>query len=209
MRTVGDNPEFSFDGVSRPELADYNENSVYTGIDFAEYDPADIGFENCRFVSCRFPGLSLSGVSFCTCVFEGCEFTLTKFAGATLNGVSFSGCKLVGVNLSDCSDFGLSPEFRDSILDSVVAFGKSLRKLPIVDCRLKDCDFTEMDFKEADFSGSEFEAVAFHNCALEKADFRTARGYEIDPASNRIRGLRCSLPEAQSFLGFLGIRVER
>jgi hypothetical protein len=48
----------------------------------------------------------------------------------------------------------------------------------------------------------------FHQCNLEKADFRKAEGYSIDFRINRIASARFNLPEAGSFLGFLGIRID-
>jgi uncharacterized protein YjbI with pentapeptide repeats len=152
--------------------------------------------------------MKLLGTSFCTCVFEGCEIVLAKLANVTLNDVTFRSCKIVGVNFTDCNDFGFSPVFEDCALDGCVVYGKALRKTRIGSSRLVNCDFTECDFRESDFSLSSFDNVRFHNCDLQKADFRTARGYAIDPLSNKVRNLRSSLPEAASFLPFLGIKLE-
>jgi uncharacterized protein YjbI with pentapeptide repeats len=78
----------------------------------------------------------------------------------------------------------------------------------ISSCRISESDFSACELGKADFSGSIFDRVMFHHCNLEKADFREAEGYSINPESNKIRSARFSLPEAQSFLGFLGIRLD-
>ena len=203
-------PEFDFSsGESRPLLeGDCHENIDYASVDFSGQDLRDHSFETCAFTSCRFREMELSRASFCSCAFKDCEIVLATLNQTRLNGAFFDSCKIVGLNFADCSDFGLSLAFKDCVVGSSVLFGKSLRKMKLLDCRLLDCDFGDCDLREADFSGSIFKNVVFHNCNLEKADFRTAQGYAIDPLANKIRGARFALPEAQSFLAFLGIRID-
>lgn len=83
-----------------------------------------------------------------------------------------------------------------------------MKKSKIINCKIKNSYFTDTDFRESDFSGTCFEKVIFHNCNLEKSDFRTASGYEIDPGDNKIKNSKYRLPEALSFLGFLGIKID-
>ncbi len=71
-----------------------------------------------------------------------------------------------------------------------------------------NCDFTEVDLSGADFKKSEFRETLFQQCNLEKADFTDARGYTIDPVSNKIKGARFSHPDVMSFLAYLGIEIE-
>lgn len=200
--------EFSFDDSACPEFPDNNEDTKFSSVDFSKYNIAGCLFENCFFESCRFNEITLNKCTFNSCVFSECEIVLTKFANTTLNEAAFLNCKLTGVNLSDCNDFGLSLEFNGSILDYVVISGKKLKKTDFTACRINNSDFTDIDFKESDFSETIFENTAFRNCNLEKCDFRTSSGYEIDPALNVIRNARFTLPEAQSFLLFLGIKID-
>jgi fluoroquinolone resistance protein len=201
--------EFSFDNTNPLLLSEVNENTKYTSINFSEHSLGDdYLFENCLFVSCKFNSITINKINFCSCIFHECEFILTKLNNTTLNGVKFINCKLMGINFSDCNDFALFMEFDESILDYIVVFGKNLKKTSMIKCHVRNSDFTETDFREADFSGTTFEKTTFHNCNLEKSDFRTSSGYEIDPAANKIKNAKFSLPEAQSFLGFLGIKLE-
>jgi uncharacterized protein YjbI with pentapeptide repeats len=190
-----------------PGKKDYEEET-FLSMDFSVLDVCDFCFEDCRFVSCKFRECAMPGAAFRSCSFEGCEFVLTKMDHVTLNGALFSGCKIMGVNFSACDVFGFSPEFSGCIIDSSVFYGNRMRKGRIADCRLVGCDFIECDLKEADFSGSSMERVVFQRCDMERADFRAARGYQIDPASNKLRKARFRLPEAESFLAFLGISIE-
>lgn len=152
--------------------------------------------------------MSLSRVSFVSSSFESCELSLVKLEHTTLNSVHFRHCKLVGLNFADCSKFGFLPEFEDCLLESTVFCANNLRKCRFSGCVVRNCDFMESDLRETVFDGSSLEGTVFQKCNLEKADFRAAFSYAIDPVNNRLAKARFTLPEAQSFLGFLGIVVE-
>ena len=187
---------------------DCHEDIEFSSVNFSELNIADHSFENCTFSSCRFREMAIPGATFRSCVFKECEFVLTKLNEVTLNGAVFESCRIMGVNFSECSKFAFSPEFRGCVIDNAVFYGVSLKKGIILKCRLVDCDLTGCDFREADFSDTRFERVAIRQCNFEKADFRTSQGYAIDPGSNQVRKAKFSLPEAQSFLSFLGIDLE-
>ena len=56
-------------------------------------------------------------------------------------------------------------------------------------------DFTEADLKGVKLTGCNFQNATFQNTNLEKADFREAKNYSIDPEQNRLKGAKFSLPE--------------
>jgi fluoroquinolone resistance protein len=192
------------------ELAadDYHAGLRFRGVNFAGTDLAGHTFEDCAFLSCHFPEVSLARVAFVSATFEACEFTLVKLENATLNTVHFRGSKLVGLNFTDCNKFGFLPDFADCLIDGSVFCANSLKKGRFERCTIRNCDFMEADLREAVFDGSSLEGSTFQKCNLEKADFRAASDYSIDPLNNRLAKARFSLPEAQSFLGFLGITIE-
>jgi len=187
---------------------DYHTEKVFSSLNWDELDIENYSFDNCRFVSCRFPDKPITGESFRSCVFDTCEFVLTPLKRVSLVDVRFESCKLVGINFSDCNPFGFSLDMRECTLQSTVFYNLNLRKQKMTGCSLRECDFGECDMRESDFSLTRFERTTFHNCNLQKADFRSSSGYEIDPATNQIRRARFTLPEARSFLGFLGISLE-
>lgn len=201
-------PEFEFASESELSANDYHEEKKFSGVNFAEYQITAHTFEDCIFKNCHFAEIPLARVGFISCTFENCELILTKLENTTLNTVHFRNCKMLGLNFTDCNRFGFLPDFEDCLLDSTVFFSNALKKGRFIKCTIKNCDFTECDMRESVFDGSSLESSTFLNCNLEKADFREAFNYAIDPASNRIRNARFSLPEAQSFLGFLGIKID-
>jgi fluoroquinolone resistance protein len=188
--------------------ADYHEGREFAGMAFSQHSIVGHTFVDCTFSSSHFREMAATGTIFRSCVFKTCEFVLVKLHNATLSDVAFESCKIMGINFSECSPAGFSSAFRHCTISNVVFDGLALKRTKIIGCRLTDCDLLSCDFREADFSETEFQRVAVNNCNLEKADLRTARGYAIDPAANKVRGARFSLPEAQSFLPFLGIRID-
>jgi fluoroquinolone resistance protein len=200
--------ELSFELTSFDPGVDYHTDQTYSLVKFGEFDLADHTFENCVFKSCHFTDMSLARCDFVSSRFDGCEFVLAKLDNVTLNDVRFLNSKLVGLNFTDCNKFGFLPDFDGCLLDSVVFCRNNLKKSKFLRCTIRGCDFMEADMRESDFDGTSFERTEFQKCNLEKADFRFASAYQIDPMNNRLRKARFSLPEAQSFLGFLGITIE-
>jgi len=194
--------------VAELEKDDYHSELVFSGLSFAGYDLADHTFEDCVFDSCHFRDLSLSRVGFVSCAFSRCEFILVKLEHAMFNSARFRDSKLVGLNFSDCSKFGFLPDYESCLLDGVTFCGNSLKKGRFFACTIRDSDFLDCDLRETSFDGTSLESTSFQKCNLERADFRSARDYSIDPVNNRLSRARFSLPEAQSFLGFLGISIE-
>lgn len=187
---------------------DYHENIQYESLKLCEYNLHRHTFENCHFSACHFNEMSLDHVSFCSCVFQNSEFLLTRVENCTLNSVKFLNCKIAGLNFSECNKFGFLPEFDHCRVESSVFCANNLKKTFFVNCLIKNTDFTACDLRETDFSGTRFEKTVFQKCNLEKTDFRTALNYEIDPFDNKMKNARFTLPEAQSFLGYLGLKIE-
>lgn len=187
---------------------DYHVDRQFVSEDLSQTELAGHSFEDCSFSSCRFGERTLLRASFVNCLFESCEFVLSKLEGAKLNSARFRNSKLVGVSFAGCSKFGFLPDFDSCLLDSSVFCDNCLKKTRFSGCIVRNSDFMECDIREATFISTSLEGTVFQKCNLEKADLTGARDYSIDPASNRLARARFSLPEAQSFLGFLGIEIE-
>jgi uncharacterized protein YjbI with pentapeptide repeats len=190
------------------ETTDYHEDVDFCNVDFGPTPLTNQTFESCIFSSCRFRETPMTGAAFRSSVFRSCELVVVKMSGVVLDRTLFESSKIMGINFSDADNLGFSPDFRKSVISNSVFGGLSFRKGAILECRLVDCDLSDCDFREAEFSATTFEHVAISNCNFEKADFRSARGYAIDPLTNRVRKARFSLPEALSFLSFLGIQID-
>jgi fluoroquinolone resistance protein len=190
------------------EENDTHEDSEFVSVHFNQLNIADHTFENCKFSSCHFQNMAMPGATFRSCVFEKCEFVLSKMSDVTLSDTIFESCKIMGVNFSECNNFAFSAEYHNCSIDNSMFFSMDFRKGKFLKCRLVDTDLSDCDFSEADFSDTIFKHVTIHNCNFEKADFRSAQGYAINAATNQVHNARFSLPEAQSFLSFLGIKLE-
>ncbi|WP_425542813.1 pentapeptide repeat-containing protein [Algoriphagus jejuensis] len=70
-----------------------------------------------------------------------------------------------------------------------------------------ETDFSQADLSGSNFSGSELSGTVFDQTNLEKADFREAVNYRIDPERNKIKGARFDLEGLPGLLGKWGIRV--
>ncbi len=195
-------------GLFDADEAQYHSGASYEGIDFGAFRLTGHTFEDCTFTSCRFDDRPQSGVSFVSSQFRKCEFVLTRLAGVTLNGVLFADCKLVGVHFTECNKFGFAPSFEGCLIDQSVFQKHTWKKGRFAKNLIRSCDFLECGLREAVFDDTTFENTRFSQCDLFRADFRTAAGYAIDPGGNRIAKARFSLPEAQSFLTFLGIKLD-
>jgi fluoroquinolone resistance protein len=202
--------QFELDFKQTDDLmkTDYHEKMKFESIDFRQYEMNRHTFEDCEFQSCHFSEMSLAGAAFRSCQFVKSELALVNIENATLHCVIFQDCKIIGLNFTDCNPFGFSPEFENCLIESTVYYSNSLKKGKYINCQIRNTDFIECDLREVDFSNSRFEKTAFQKCNLEKADFRTAHNYQVDPFTNRIKKAKFSLPEAQTFLGFLGIDIE-
>ena len=187
---------------------DYHEEIEFINIDFDTVPIDSRSFESCTFSSCRFFNMTLSETAFRSCLFDKCELVLAKLHTVTLDAVLFRACKIMGVNFSSCNDFGFMVDFSNCTINNSIFYGLNFKKRTILECTIADSDLSDCDFTEADFSDTHFKEVTVHNCNFEKADFRSAIGYSINPLTNQMRNARFCLPEAQSFLPFLGIKLE-
>ena len=190
-------------------------------------------YQGQRFTDLRMLGEQVSGVEFDACVFEGgiftestfsrCRFSDTRFRRCDLSVVKLPGCFVAGVRFVQCKMIGLdwtvaaplqaatamlSAQFEECVLDYSNFFGLKLRNLQLVRCSAKEADFTEADLSGVDCRGTDFSGARFSHTILERADLRDALNYTINPAANRMRGARVSLPEAVMLLRAFEIEVE-
>ncbi len=198
--------EFHTDDLA--ELTEFYETTLFSSIDFKSFDMTDVTFEECRFSGCSFDEVLLASTNFTDCSFNQCSFVLTKFDNTALHDVHFKECKLVGIDFTYCNEFLFALEFTESILDNIFLANRKMKKTGFTKCTIAESDFRYVDFSEANFSKTTFRNVLFRSCNLQKADFRTAEGYLIDPEQNSLKNALFTLPEAQSFLGFLGIKID-
>jgi fluoroquinolone resistance protein len=192
--------------VLTPEC--YIECRVFASLHTGGISLHDATYDSCRFRNCIFDHTDFTDTTFQNCSFENCELLLCEINGTAFDSVFFKSSKLTGINFSESAEFGFAPDFTDCLLESCVFFGNNLSNQHFINTTLRNTDFTNCPAKGADFSGTRFQTTSFLECNLEKADFRSASGYTIDPGANKLKGARFSLPEAASFLKYIGITLE-
>jgi uncharacterized protein YjbI with pentapeptide repeats len=188
--------------------ADSYEEETLRGGNLPEGGLAGKEFWACRLESCDFTEADLSGCRFEDCRFVGCNFSNPVVGGARFAGAVFEECKVVGINFYACDQLVFDIEFdRCHVLNCNFSDLK-MKGSKFKGCDIRGCDFQNVFLVEADFDGSFFSETLFHACDLEKASFRGARGYAIDPRANKIAKATFSVPEVLSLVECFGIRIE-
>jgi uncharacterized protein YjbI with pentapeptide repeats len=114
--------------------------------------------------------------------------------------VKFIGCKLLGVHFEDANPFSLQMSFENCNLESASFFGMKMKDTRFTQSKLNHADFTNADVQGADFSGADLTDARFDNTNLEKTDFRTAHGFQIDPERNRLKKAKFNAQNALQLL---------
>jgi fluoroquinolone resistance protein len=184
----------------------FHRDTVFRDLDLPAADLGSKEFFRCTFLGCRFPESRWERANLERCVFEDCDlsgFVPTHLVAAD---VRFVRSKLQGVSFFDLGA-GSRVAFEGCNLRYASFEGASLRKTPFLDCRLGEAAFTGCDLAGADFAGSELAGAGFERCNLEGADLSRALGAFVDPAKNRVKGLRVPVETAVALARWFGMQV--
>lgn len=186
----------------------YIVDKVFKSINFSidSITPAD--FEGCNFENCIFSNTDLSNMNFIDCVFVSCDFSLAKVNNVTFSEVKFIGCKLLGLHFEDCNKLGLSFTFENCQLNLSSFYKLGLKNIRLKNCNLQEVDFTKSDLTNSIFDNCNLSATVFDNTILERADFRTAKNFSIDPEKNSINKAKFSLLGVVGLLDKYNIEIE-
>lgn len=166
-------------------------------------------YENCIFNSCNFSDSDLSGFKFTGCTFNACNLSLAKLSNTTFREIKFKDCKMLGLRFDTCNEFGLSFLFDCCQLNHSSFYRTKIRKTLFRNSQLEETDFAEADLTGAVFENCNLTLASFDRTILEKADFRTAYNYSIDPEVNRIRKAKFSVLGISGLLDKYDIEIER
>jgi uncharacterized protein YjbI with pentapeptide repeats len=180
---------------------------AFSDADCSGQDIIDVEFDACTFRHCAFAKASLRKCRVLDSTFESCDFSLLKAPHARFRDVKFKDCKMIGVDWTTIGG-ALDLVFEHCLLDYCIFAGLDLRRIKLLGCSAREADFSGSNMREAVCVRTDFRAARFSNTDLGKADFRGATNYRIDPAANRVRKARFSLPEAVSLLQGLDISIE-
>lgn len=184
----------------------YFEDQIYTLESFNRFPLGE--YENCKFESCDFSNSDLSSCVFLSCEFLGCNLSMVKIAKASFQEVTFSDCKLLGMRWDSCNPFGISLGFSNCILSHSSFYKLKIKNTRFASCQLQEVDFTEAELNNTSFDGCDLKGSVFSGTILERADFRTAVNFSIDPEVNRIRRAKFSLSSLPGLLGKYELKIE-
>lgn len=184
------------------------EEEVYKGENYTNTPLAKGSYEYCTFIECNFLNADLSHITFVECSFQQCDLTNANLNQTAFKEVSFKHCKLMGLRFDYCNPFLMAVRFEHCNLKLSSFYGLALKNTVFETCNLQEADFTESDFTGANFANSDLGLATFDRTTLEKADFRTAYNYAIDPELNRIKKAKFSADSLAGLLGKFDIVVE-
>ena len=177
-------------------------------LDYTKEPLAKGEYENCRFTNCNFEETNLNDIKFMNCDFQDCNWSLAQLNGTVLREVKFKDCKMLGLQFENCNDFGLSFSFDNCQLNHSTFFQMNIKKTIFRNCQLREIDFSESNLTYVVFDNCDLAQAIFINTVLDKADFRTAYNYSIDPESNRLKKAKFSIIGISGLLDKYDIVIE-
>jgi len=184
------------------------ETTVFKREDFSQNPLPPAEYDNCTFIDCIFTDANLTGFIFTECRFEGCNLGMAKAKGTAFKYVTFINCKLLGFNFSIADPFLLTLKFEGCNMQLVSFYRLKIKGTKFIKCGLQEADFNETDLTGATFDGCDLNKAIFQQAVLEKADFRTAYNYSLDPELNRIKKARFSREGIAGLLMKYNISIE-
>lgn len=186
----------------------YTTEKTFDKVNFSE-DPLVKGdYENCHFINCDFSKTDLSHFYFSGCEFTGCNLSMVKLVKTSFQDIKFKDCKMLGLLLGNCNEFGLSFSFENCILNHSSFYKAKIKKTIFRNSQLQEVDFTECDLTGALFDNCDLLNAMFEYTIIEKADFRNAHNYSIDPEINRMKKAKFSLQGVAGLLNKYDIDIE-
>jgi uncharacterized protein YjbI with pentapeptide repeats len=165
-------------------------------------------YVNCQFKNCQFTELDLTGFIFDHCNFDQCNLSLVKLNQTSFRDSTFNYCKLLGLHFDHCNTFLLSFAFHNCQLNLSSFYKLKLKGTLLMHCGLEEVDFSEADLRAANFSNSNLLNAIFDQTILEKADFRNAYNYSINPERNQIKKAKFSAIGIQGLMQHWDIIIE-
>lgn len=147
----------------------------------------DNDFEECTFTHCNFSESNLGGISFINCTFIDCNLSNAVLRDTSFQEVHFQHCKMLGLKLNACSNFLLSFNFDNCVLDFSSFYQINLSTSQFNACSLKEVDFTQANLSGISLADCNLTGASFEDTNLQRANLSFAYGFSIDPELNKIK----------------------
>lgn len=188
----------------------FKENEYYAeifkNIDISQNLLSNKEFDSCTFDNCIFNESILENCRFIDCIFNECDLSLLKIKGSVFNDITIKNSKAIGIDWSLLS-IHFPVKFHNSNISMSSFFRLDLKNCEIISCKAHDVDFGETNLEKVSFKDTDLLNAIFGNTNLKNTDLSKARNYMINPEQNRLNNTKVSLPEAESFLKFLNIKI--
>lgn len=187
---------------------EYADDERFEGVRFNASRPVPDRCEGCTFVDCDFTEANLSRRRFTDCAFVGCDLSNCGMTGAGFQGVTLERCKALGVLWETCEQLLFSVRMSECVLDLGSWNGCDLSRSAYFGGSLRECDFTGAQCEGTEFVGVNLTGARFEDTALKGARFSGVTGLELDPALNRVQGMRVDREALPGLLFRWGLEIE-
>lgn len=180
------------------------------GLEPGEVLPA-VELEGCRFEGTVLEEAVLRDCVFTDCVFFGCNLSMAVLDGSRFTDCRFVDCKALAVSWGRAAPAPLSTrpwDFERCRLDLGSFRDAEAAGSRFHGCSLREVDLGGADLRRAELTGCDLGSATFAGTDLREASLLGASGYVVDPAENRVRGLRVDALGAVGILRALGLVVE-
>jgi uncharacterized protein YjbI with pentapeptide repeats len=184
------------------------EDKIFDRVDFVKSPLGICEYDSCTFKQCVFAPNTVAGSVYIDCVFEDCDLSNIKLAQTSFRQVQFKGCKMIGLRFDECNPSLLSFNFIHCNISHSVLVGLKLKGIQITHAHAEGVDFTDTDLTGAILNHTNFLDARFVQTNLEKADFRQAIHYGIDPTQNKLKKAKFSPDGLPGLLSTFGILVQ-
>ena len=157
-------------------------------------------FESCVFTNCDFSSCNFMAVTFIDCVFNDCNLNGTKINHSAFRTATFNHCQIKEVNFAMCDKLIFEIAFKDCILDFSKFYTLKIKETSFTNCSLVAVDFMATDLTAVIFENCDLYRAEFDKAIANKANFKTARNYTIDPIRTKIKKAVFSLEEVKGLL---------
>ncbi len=185
-----------------------HQDGTFEKVSFTGEQMQGRSYERCTFIRCDRARADLSKSRFLECEFVACDLTMVRLNGASMQQVVFRDSKLLGVDLSCCSETLFSVGFEGCVLNHTFLTGLNLRKARFERCSMKGVDLERADLREAVLAECDLLDAVFSATRLQAADLTSAYNYRIDPERNSVKGARFTWPGVLGLLSKHAIVVE-
>jgi uncharacterized protein YjbI with pentapeptide repeats len=98
--------------------------------------------------------------------------------------------------------------FENCLVSSCNFSDMEIRNTDFTGSRIENCDFFQTNLTSSNFTDTVLKDTIFESTNLTKADFTNAKDYRINPAANKLKDAKFTLPEALSFFEYFEIKVK-